>query len=510
MSAKVALIVLACAVLTPAARADECTRQCKAETASCITARCEGLLGAARHRCRETCRGLGGCASIRTLAYVVTECRTDARGSALHQTLKIRRGNCAPTTVLELPFGEPVPDGLGLCRLYGESSAGVTSVLAGAFQRLGVGPGGSSVVFEITTDVTLLPPLISVPPELEGMYHVQADGSGLRRIGPASRYQRWLAFRVPGGPLLGLAPYVNPHLAFSPNGKVIVFTDYGPGPSGEDAPQVFTLDLTTGTRTQLTHLAVAPDLPESIGAVSLGSPTFLDAETVIFSSTVDLPGEAPRPVVEPRAFAVGADGKRLQLLAQPTAIPGARVDPTFTIAGGGPSQAVTIGFPDGSVELFLRSRNGNLLQLTRFGSSDLRPEAVTPSGRRIFFITSADPLGKNPSHNCQVFSIDSLASGLRQLTNFREVDAATSGCDFTLPRSGCGVSTTFFDAVTHEVVFYSSCDPFGTGSANGQMFAMRPDGSRLRQLTRTRGLVIHPDGTVTAELPGPFKYSGSE
>jgi hypothetical protein len=39
--------------------------------------------------------------------------------------------------------------------------------------------------------------------------------------------------------------------------------------------------------------------------------------------------------------------------------------------------------------------------------------------------------------------------------------------------------------VTGEIVFYSSCAPFGTNPSGGQMFSMRPDGRRLRQLTAT-------------------------
>jgi hypothetical protein len=61
--------------------------------------------------------------------------------------------------------------------------------------------------------------------------------------------------------------------------------------------------------------------------------------------------------------------------------------------------------------------------------------------------------------------------------------------------------------VTRTVVFYSSCDPFGTNPYGGQLFAIRPDGSKLRQLTRARGRVIEDDGEFTVELPGPFAYS---
>lgn len=35
---------------------------------------------------------------------------------------------------------------------------------------------------------------------------------------------------------------------------------------------------------------------------------------------------------------------------------------------------------------------------------------------------------------------------------------------------------------------------------------MRPDGTGLRALTEVRGLVRNPDGSVEAELPGPWSY----
>ena len=45
-------------------------------------------------------------------------------------------------------------------------------------------------------------------------------------------------------------------------------------------------------------------------------------------------------------------------------------------------------------------------------------------------------------------------------------------------------------------------NPFG-----GQLFAMRPNGLGLRQLTDASGLTTNPDGSIRVELPGPFAYS---
>jgi hypothetical protein len=82
-----------------------------------------------------------------------------------------------------------------------------------------------------------------------------------------------------------------------------------------------------------------------------------------------------------------------------------------------------------------------------------------------------------------------------------------NGCA-NLPPPGCNVQVTTQDPVTRTVVFQSSCDPLGTTPNGGsQIFAMRPDGSRLRQLTDTRGVVMGTDGSLTAELPGPWGYS---
>ena len=202
------------------------------------------------------------------------------------------------------------------------------------------------------------------------------------------------------------------------------------------------------------------------------------------------------------------DGGEPEAIPLPQVFAGSRIDPTFAVIGARFVTAV-LPVPEGGADLFLFRRGGDVLQLTRLHSQDLRQEDERPNGRRFLFITPEDPLGTNPSRNCQLFSVDDLGGRLRQLTHFEETEHATSGCNFMLPRSGCGLSTTFWDPVTDEIVTYSSCDPFGTNPNGGQLFAMRPDGSRLRQLTAARGLTIAEDGSVTPELPGPFRYSGS-
>jgi hypothetical protein len=61
--------------------------------------------------------------------------------------------------------------------------------------------------------------------------------------------------------------------------------------------------------------------------------------------------------------------------------------------------------------------------------------------------------------------------------------------------------------VTKAIVFDSTCDPFHVNPFGDQIFAMRPDGGGLRQLTDASGMTTNPDGSIRVELPGPYAYS---
>src|SRR5262249_19159905 len=251
-------LLAACAIAVSASRAAAAPRRqkpCQAETAACIEGRCGGLDRDARRQCIETCRGIGGCAAIRTLAYVMNECRTD--GPIFHQALLVRRGNCAPVPVmdLELPV---VPDQLAmfnyLCGLYVDTRFGHIAAMVGVFQRLTATPGGSGVVFEVTDALAQPVQLFRLPPEAEkGFYFVRADGTDLRRLGPPSDVP--IVFYAPGSDPSNFytGGFVVPNSDISPDGRTFVFTDWGPGPVGETAIQVVTLDIATGRRTWVTR-----------------------------------------------------------------------------------------------------------------------------------------------------------------------------------------------------------------------------------------------------------------
>src|SRR5262249_47182352 len=197
---------------------------------------CASLHGKARRACEERCRGRNGCpAAIRTLAYVVTRCRQVGTDFVVGgQELQLRRGNCDPVTVLKISAPDAVPDPLHLCQLVADNRVGYESALGGVFQRLGVTPHGSGVVFEVSNQSQQL---IKTPVARgrQGSFYFRRDGTGLRQFpGPPSRDP---IYRVhpPGAATPDVDPAavfqpasfgpnrlwvdVEPYLSFSPSGR---------------------------------------------------------------------------------------------------------------------------------------------------------------------------------------------------------------------------------------------------------------------------------------------------
>jgi len=438
-------------------------------------------------------------ATVRTLAYVVTQCREDATRRVFHQELRIQNGGRAPVVVAPTDTYVQEPPVLpGLCRFYGTSHIGGASVFVGPFERLAVSPDGSAVVFEKTTrfSISRLPPLA---PNEDGFFFVRADGSGLRWLGPPSRES---LTRAAQGGLRFLDYDDTVTLSFSADGRTVAFSDRGPGPADEDAAQVVTLDLATGVRFQVTRLPQAPINPASIDLYSV---RFLPDGTIIFNTRANLDGRHPGFV----SYTVNPDGTGLTLIPLPVILPGGHIDPNFQITGN-LSTAVGLGLPDGTSEMFLLDGR-NLLQLTNFRRPDTLSGTLDADRQRVFFLASANPPelhGSNPSENCQIFSIDTLGTDLRQLTDFSQGGHSAFGCGAGvgghLP-PGCIIERPRQDPMTGAIVFPSSCDPFVGMNPNGsQLFAVYPDGTGLQQLTDTSGFTTEADGTVDVELPGPF------
>jgi Tol biopolymer transport system component len=423
-----------------------------------------------------------------TVAYAVTQCTDGPAGVVAQQSFRIRHGN-QEVTVAE--FGPlHLPSSYGLCSDFGLFRLGSQSIRVFPIQRVGVTFDGSTVVFEVTDDFSLLLPNQLVPPEQEGIYVVHADGSGLRRLGPASRDP------------VGITSLIAPFFGFSADGRTVVFTDLDPQDPDPDAPQIVALDLITGARPVLTHLPPVA-LPEN--DLRTVVPVFLDAETVAFRTHANPDGTNPEN--KTTWFTVGTDGTGDLTPVPVIALPGATVLPNFSITSPDP---IAVEFPvsgpsgDVAFEAFLFDTNpSQVLQLTNFGRLDTAYPRVTADRQRVLFIASADPVGENPDNNCEFFSIDWIGTNLRQLTHIGE--GGQRGCDrYGFDSPGCSITLVRVDPLTGWVTFDSDCDPFGTNPSGGQVFTMRPDGSELRQLTATRGMTTEADDTVNVELPGPW------
>jgi hypothetical protein len=147
----------------------------------------------------------------------------------------------------------------------------------------------------------------------------------------------------------------------------------------------------------------------------------------------------------------------------------------------------------------------NLLQLTApsTGFDTAAQPVLAADGSRVFFLGASNHLGTNPAENCQVFSIDPLGADLRQLTRFGGSEHSPNGCNAPDLEPGCTIDTLGENPGTGVLVYESSCDPLGENPSGSEIFAMRPDGGGLEQLTRTRGYE-RGEGGVVVEMPGPF------
>ena len=461
--------------------------------------------GRARRDCRTACAQRSTCtapgAPIRTLAYVLTECRQDPQDLySIAQKLVVRRGNCDPVTVMEVGPSTPVLDPAGVCRNYGGFRVGDGSQIFGVFQRMAVLPDGSGVIFEMTDQHSFVGALTPKPPE-EGIFFVRPDGSNLRRLGDASRFPIWIAIDD-GTPPLGVTFRKSGELfPVDPDGRNIVLIDLGPDMAGHEAPQVFLLDLRSGRRKQLTHQSRV--LSRTDFGISLAS--FLNRRTIVFYS-----GPAAGEL-----FRVETNGKSPETeVPPPTLVSGGHIVPQFTITGVSP-HVIQVGFPErkamnptasseGTLELFLLDGK-KLLQLTSFDRTDTFGGFVDRA--QVLLTASANPVGENPAGICQLFSVNRFGGALRQVTHLPSDGQLSNGCVGGFGNACQSFDQVMLDPISETVLFDSNCDPLGANPFGGQIFSMRPDGTGLRQLTNARGRTIDPDGTVHVELPGPFAYS---
>src|SRR4029077_6324299 len=99
-----------------------------------------------------------------------------------------------------------------------------------------------------------------------------------QRLVPSSRFPTFVVVNDVHTPIgLGF-PKTQLVFGVSPNGRSIALIDLGPDTAGNEAPEIFLLDVRSGRRTQLTHLS------RVAAGGDLRFPSFLDSRTIGFYS----------------------------------------------------------------------------------------------------------------------------------------------------------------------------------------------------------------------------------
>lgn len=290
----------------------------------------------------------------------------------------------------------------------------------------------------------------------------------------------------------GVGAEAHTRIAFSPDNRRMAFTDLASGPDGVETEQLFAIELATGERRQVTHLTAGGTAPRP-GRKIIDDFNFVTPTTLIFVHLMEDDRQA-------KLIELDGTGLRLQRVPGLSLDGGSHIVQTiqrsrlhFSVLNvsvpGPPANADVLPYWGPPTDVFSHVGNRYLIQLTNYQYGD----TIALSARRnaILFMASADPLGANPLHNCQLFRISPLGLGLHQATHFGQGRRSEEGCQFGA-LAGCGIR-----------------DPFGTNPNGSQVFGVRWNGSGLRQLTHTRGVTTAADGSVVeVEIPGPVARGG--
>src|SRR5262249_51956528 len=152
--------------------------------------------------------------------------------------------------------------------------------------------------------------------------------SGLRRLGPASRYPDFL-YANARGTYWSLGP-----VPTSPNGRNIALIDLGQDAAGHEAPQIFLLDVRSGRRTQVTRQSQVATGDASHPNRAVEYVNFIDKRTLSFYGGTNSQGTAEGTA---EAYRVKTDSNGVpEEIPAVTLASGARVVAQFGVTGRHP------------------------------------------------------------------------------------------------------------------------------------------------------------------------------
>jgi Tol biopolymer transport system component len=244
----------------------------------------------------------------------------------------------------------------------------------------------------------------------------------------------------------------------------------GGNPDGD--PELFLLDTTTGTTTQLTATIDirTPPMPLSIDAAGT---------RIAFHSDADLTGGNPDGSDE--LFLVDTSTGTTTQLTTTTGTRTFQSSPAINAAGTriafGSNADLTGGNPDGNFELFvLDTTTGTTTQLTATTGAFNGSPAIDAAGTRIAFHSDADLTGGNPDRTTELFLLDTSTGTTTQLTSTTGSVFAASGSDHAINAAGT------------RIAFSSSANlTGGNPDGNFELFLFDTTTGTTTQLTSTTG-----------------------
>ena len=240
------------------------------------------------------------------------------------------------------------------------------------------------------------------------------------------------------------------------------------GQNPENNREVFLIDLTTGSMSQVTDASAGASFRADLSG---------DGNRVAFSSTADLTGDNDDGSTELFLYDRTTDDT-----SQLTSTPADRTSAQASLSGDGSRVAfhsdadLTGANPDGENEVFLQVISGSTTQHSTSPEALSLSPSISFDGLRFAYSSSGDPLGTNPENNSEIFLRDTSPLGRSQITS------STSGAS-TFPS---------LSADARRVAFESTADLTGD-NADGSSEVFLHD-----RLTGTTTQISSGSGTTSA------------
>ncbi len=349
---------------------------------------------------------------------------------------------------------------------------GLILLLAAAILPVSTRFGEAGTVTQLTDQKTG----IAGPGALDDAGTTVFTGSSTDQLGtnPRHAYQifRFDAVTGAGTQVTSTSRGVTPVVSVSDDGTWLVFVSPSDltGSNHDLSPELFVMQ---SNGTQLSQLTNDP----AVNAGSVSSATIAgNGLKIAFVANTNPLGT--NPAQRPQLFTINRDGSGLAQLTSVTtgSLGGVSISDDGTRITFTHNANLTGGNADLSTELFAINGDGTgLRQLTNLTGYDVSAPTLAGGGSRIAFQSNADMLPPtNVNHRDEIFIIDWLGTGLRQLTRSSTLLGTPAAQLPSITDDGVNI---FF--MSNHVQGFTNFD------SNYEIWRIKNDGTGLRALTTT-------------------------